>query len=338
MFISLIVGRVGISGGVADMGMGGRPLNVQKRWYETSIRELARAMNKYAPVLIEGHGDPWGKPQLGEITSAYTEQAEGGELEAKAIGYVSDAPTRTRVANGELSAASIQGSVGMTFNDAEQMYDVESVSRIEAVGLADAKTAEPGFKGAGIVAVVQELMQKGDDMDLSGKNPSDVFTVGQLLSDPTIKLHIQQSVTQATETLTKVNTGLAEKIAAQDKTITDYAGRLKAAGAGANADAVNAAIGVYVAGLKRTPNDAAALTDDLALSVKVEDGAATPEQIAEAVKGAGDVAVKRLDAYKAKLGPTNGKATAPGYKSDKGTGGTEENDPFLKANPLPVEA
>lgn len=251
-FIRILVGYEGVSYGQASTD-GGLDVTA-KRWAGHVVEQLAHKLNFGLPNIYTGnHLDQKNpaRPVRGMIMSGHAKEKENAwETEAYGIGYISDNKTRKRIDVGEIDAASVEAEIILQWNENAGVYDVESVESVSAVVLANSEEEKPGFRGAGIVATINELQSVAEDekeedldgnadpqpnppdtsvqrrtvmADITGK-PSDHFNRAQLSQDPFVQTLIRDEVDTLKNQLKDAQKDLeksTERIAALDKQLTD---------------------------------------------------------------------------------------------------------------------
>jgi len=270
--------------------------------------------------------------RLGDVLSGYT-QAGGVGLEAVSIGYVRDAVARSRINAGELDAASIEADLILAWDSQKEIYVVESVDCVDAVALASSKDNAAGFERAGIVAVVNELMEGGSRMDADDKR-----TPEQIANDPFVKMIIDKAVADAVAiavaplkaqvlTLTAEKGTIGEQLTAAVKKLQD-------SGSAANAPIISKILNESVNTLKLEKPVKDGILEDLGKRLKVDDPAATSEQIKKIVEDAVVDEAARIESYAKRFGKP--ASSGGDFRQDQSKASDDgELSPFEQDN-LPV--
>lgn len=349
MFIRLKVAYEGISRGAVTLA--GQTKVQAKRWYRAVVDELAHRLNFGAPGLFvstrkpgeAGHGDKTDRPRLGEVLAAFSEDVSG-RREASAVAYVSDAGTRSLLREGRLTTCSVEADVMLAGLDTDEPF-VQSVDAATGVALAGPDET-PGFAGAGVEAVIQELTSRHggiDEMnaaDMQGKKPSDLFNRNELLEDPVVQRLIDAGREKQYGELTDAKAKIAEledEIRKSKDQVGDLQTQLKAVGSTANAGRVGKLVDDKVAALKLTAPEKARVATSLKKSVQVDDPDVADEDlektVAAAVKDAEAEVMEWRSLYGKKADAGDSGAT---NDDDAGAGddrdGDDGDDDFLARN------
>lgn len=206
MFVGLNVGYEGVSTGEVD-GM-----TRLKQWAGNVIRKLAGRLNQDSPSLYDGHAPATsGRKSLGDVLSGFIELGEDNTPTAYGVAYVApDEKQRKRIREGELDACSIEADCLFSVGD-DDTWHVEDVEKVEGIALANSKLQRPGFERAGVVAVIQELQGRVEEMtpdelkaevkkagltvlftpaELQGmitSHPSEIFGADRITADPVVQ-------------------------------------------------------------------------------------------------------------------------------------------------------
>lgn len=347
-FIGLDVGYEGQSKGEV-LGWGNRI----KTWLQPVIQKLGRLLNGPGEVgLYENHPKKQGdaRVRLGDVVSGFTALDPKDDLaHAYAVGYVADPRARTRIKAGELDACSVEGEcLFETEKDGKGEWKVVDVGSVDGVALANSRFSKPGFAGAGIVAVIQEL-EKGDPrMDreeirtairtqgliafftadelrplLAAQRPSTLFDRTILGTDPVVQQIRDEGISaQAVElnTLRTKNATLEGQIPTLRKQ--------------ANKGAVVGMLAEKLAdkNLKlSTPERELIQTKVLAQDFDADDEAKLKDQVIKAVDGEAQTLAQMRKLY-GKDASVEGSPMEDENSGGGGEGGEGEDDPFLAAN------
>lgn len=143
----ILGGRVGANPGA--------PAESRKHWRAERIRELVRHLTQ-APVYLFHNRDNSPRPPVGEIVAAALRRLQG-RLHALAVAYIADPGVRRRIRAGELDTCSIEAELEFSRREKTEPWVVSAVRRVTGLALGSRQWAEPGFPGAGLLAVVQEF-------------------------------------------------------------------------------------------------------------------------------------------------------------------------------------
>lgn len=209
LFVGLDVGYEGESNGTVEIADTPGQENRRKLWTEEAVRQMAMGLNEAGVPLYQEHAKPGvTRAPVGQVLSGFP-QGEKGLLHAYAIGYLLPGQVRELVRSGEYDTCSVEADVAFQVTQGET-WVVSHVEEVTGVALANSKFQQPGFRGASVVAMIQELEQsqeekavkpeevnaalKGMTADqvrtaLAGVSvlPSQVFTQDQLQQDPGVK-------------------------------------------------------------------------------------------------------------------------------------------------------
>ena len=247
LFIGLDVGYEGVSGGEV-MGKGTQ----EKHWQEPQVKELARKLNGPDVGLFDQHKKPGSsRAQVGEVVSGFSAE-EDSLIHAYGVAYVKDAPTREKIQRGDLDICSVEADVVFELGE-DDTWVVAQVDKCTGVMIGNGKFQRPGFRKAGIVAVIQELEdneKEGEEMNLidlmkdstpdqiraalpAGMAPSQLFTQTQLQADAGVQgitQKVQGELDTAQKELTEVKTemGTLKKDAAVGKAQPEIAKQINA--------------------------------------------------------------------------------------------------------------
>lgn len=349
MFLSLLVAEEGESRG--ELVVEGRTVgNRRKVWPAEAIRELGIRLNDGRVHLYTSHpkpGETWGRSDVGHAVSGYVEP--GPPLaRAYGIGYISDAATRSAVTAGKLDTCSVEADC-VFLQDPSGNLTVQRVEGVTGIALGDSKQQAPGFPGAAVVAVVQELQQpkpEGRPMEASeviegmkvlthdqlraalagaGVSPSQLFTADQLRSDAGVQGVLGQTQRDLDAARQQLATVTTERDTLKGEATKGRLGSLKAA-----------SIGKY-ASLSPEEKDIV----QVLLDARDWTAEADPEK---AIQEAVQAQVQKLNALRAKAGAEAISTDAPPAKSTGGSNsaGTKtpvspDTDPFLAANHATAE-
>jgi len=196
LFRAYVVGHEGESKGkVVGLGI------VLKKWFKSAIQNLHDKIQFGLPIFHQ-HGETNahdGRPAIGEIVGKAIRNI-GDRLTTIAIAYI-----KPEFRNIPLDVASIEADFSLTENDE---IDVHSVT---GIALGNSAVNRPGFAGATLLAQLQafdennDRQKGGEKMTLAeikkaiqegNFQPSDLFTMKVLASDPTIEEMMEEKVTK----------------------------------------------------------------------------------------------------------------------------------------------
>jgi hypothetical protein len=229
MFLGIKVAEEGLSKGEV-VGMG----DTEKAWPEWAVAQLGWAMNGPQDIGLftahEGRGQD--RERVGDVVSGFHNGGieEDKPVEAFAIGYMSPGEARQKVRDSTWDTASIEGEVVLIEAPGGQLT-VDLVLDVTGIALGNRTMNQPGFPGAGIVAVVQEFSNEREGMEadktlqdfinestpaqiaaalsVKGVLPSQIFTVDQLGNDTGVKQisqKVQTDLDQSTADLEALKT------------------------------------------------------------------------------------------------------------------------------------
>jgi len=162
MFIGLKVAVEGFSTG--ELGKLGPH---QKKWPGHTIEQLGWALNQGNIGLYDRHLDSQepqdSREEVGTILSGFSQTPAGDGLlgkglEAFAVGYVNQGDPREKLNQKTWDTCSIEAECLFQL-DENGDWVVDSVQEVTGIALANSAFQQPGFPGASIVAVIQELEQ-----------------------------------------------------------------------------------------------------------------------------------------------------------------------------------
>jgi hypothetical protein len=145
---------------------------IKKVWSFGAIKELAGKVKDGVASLFYRHEDETNKdrPILGNSVWSFTKRV-GKSLKAYAVAHVKDEATRERIKSGELDVCSVEGEVEFSLKDNSKSWFVDKVREISGIALASSKEGDtPGFKTAGVVAVIEELNERVQEMAENGND------------------------------------------------------------------------------------------------------------------------------------------------------------------------
>jgi len=366
-FIEIVVGYEGISNGkvtvLSDEYDGqiynnhpekeGKQGDQKKEWGKRVIEQLAWALNFGTPSLVEGHKSP--RKILGEVHSGYFEDREK-RLTALGLGYVRDAPARTRINEGELDVASVEADILLAWDEEDEIYRVEEVRRVNAVALWDSEKNTPGFGEAGITAVINELQESATQSrivtqetaimnaaDIAGKMPSDVFTRQQLLGDPVVKIIVRDETQTLNSRLDDTKVDLqksTDRIKTLEVDVKTTGEKLKMMGMSANSARIGILLEAKVGALSASEKEKSTMLSVLKKRVRSDNPEISDSDLDTFVADAVKIEHEQLEQYrklwgkKADAGRSSPTETEGKGGQDKEDGGEDDRDEFLKANKL----
>jgi len=230
MFIGLDVAYEGVSGGEVR-GHG----NQQKVWMEGAVKGLALALNQGDIGLYDAHvKEGADRNRMGDVLSGFSGEEEG-LLHAYGVGYVKpDGPYRAHIQEGKLDGCSVEAAVQFELTP-DGAWIVQGIQEATGVAVINSTFQQPGFSGAGVVAVIQELEKEEEDMEpteeeiqqavqkmtsekirtlISGTSltPSQLFTADQLQNDTGVKQISSQLETDLSSVRQKLTAAEAENV------------------------------------------------------------------------------------------------------------------------------
>jgi len=342
MFVKLIVGYEGVSRGA--MTVEGQTVNQAKRWFRTTIDELADALNFGSPGLFEGHENKGTRKRLGEIIVGYSEDDSKHRRSAYGIAYVKDKGVRPRIKSGELDACSVEADVVIAGLETDEPF-VQAVEGCDGVVLADGKKAAPGFAEAGVDAVISELCRHGkvaemNKKDLEGtERPSDIFSRNELAEDSVVRTLIDQGRGKQYDDLVKAKdelSALKSQGDEKDQEIKRLQGELKAAGTTANSGRISKLVDERVDALKLTTPEKAEIKVGLKTQIQVEDPKISDDDLGKTVDAAVRSEEERVQRFRRLYGKP-ADAGDSGARDDGNGDGDTAGDTFLDANKLEVK-
>jgi len=135
----------------------------RKIWSFAAIKELARKIKDGVAGVIHGHNiqDQDSKTKHGRIIHAFTKTIKNS-LHAIAVAHVTSSDMIEKIKSGKLDICSIEGNVLLARDNPGGNWFVKKVDKINNLALESSAVTNAGFGGAGILATIQELSNKGE--------------------------------------------------------------------------------------------------------------------------------------------------------------------------------
>lgn len=146
------IGGEGISTGKVDHQQ------ERKIWSFSAIKELAKKIKDDVAGIIHGHNElnQDNKPKYGRIIHAFTKTIHNS-LHAIAVAHITNNEIIEKIKSGHLDICSIEGNVLLARDSTGGNWFVKKIQNIVNLALESSSVSKSGFKGAGILATIQEL-------------------------------------------------------------------------------------------------------------------------------------------------------------------------------------
>jgi hypothetical protein len=349
MFIGLKVAVEGFSNG--EMGAMGSNL---KRWPGHTIEQLGWSLNWGDISLYDQHlskeVQEADREPVGAVLSGFSQGPEGERyseegLEAFAVGYIDKGEPREKINKREWDSCSIEAEC-VFLQDKNGDWVVEDVQEVTGIALVNSSTQQPGFPGASVVAIIQEL-EKEEEETVEPTEKEIQEAVSKMSSDA-IRTLISGTSLQPSQLFTQdqlqADTGVQQigsKTAADLATVRQELTTVKGENITLKASAAKGDVAGFVAikvkGLKGLEDGERTLISEVLL----EQDFSSAEDLEKAVGSAVDTQVQRINKLRADYGKEEiGSAPAEEEDAagdkDKGDKGpdlkVDSEDPFLAAN------
>jgi hypothetical protein len=202
VFKAFVVGHEGEARGNM-LGVG----NIVKRWFRSAVEKLHEKISA-GLQLFHGHGetnDSAGREAIGEVVGKKA-MGIGGRLSSVVACYI-----YPNFRHLPLDVASIEADVQLDQDRTRGLY-VADVDKVTGIALGNSAIETPGFTGATLLGQLQAFAKSkniGDElMDITIEDvksflkaekvqPSDVFGVDVITSDPAVKGYVETETRRA---------------------------------------------------------------------------------------------------------------------------------------------